>query len=104
MQRITSVEEATKLMSVLASILKHMNILTPVGLEDEIFRTATMLGITAYDSSYIVLAQEHNLVLVTEDQELREKCKGIIETRKLKRYFHDSAPMIRTSHDLIWSY
>jgi predicted nucleic acid-binding protein len=46
------------------------------GLEEEILQVAIQLELTAYDFSYVVLAMEIGLILVTEDKKLREKAKS----------------------------
>jgi predicted nucleic acid-binding protein len=53
-----------------------MKILDPRGLEEEILQVAIQLELTAYDFSYVVLAMEIGLILVTEDEKLREKAKS----------------------------
>ncbi len=63
---------------VLRQITDFMNVLEIKGLEEEVLRVAMQLGITAYDSSYIVLAREHELSLVTEDDKLRAKAEGLV--------------------------
>ena len=45
-----------------------MKILSPHPYEDEILSIAGELNITAYDASYIVLAEKNGLTLVTEDK------------------------------------
>ena len=37
-----------------------------------------------YDASYIVLAEENNLTLVTEDNKLKEKAEKIVKTKTIK--------------------
>ena len=53
------------------------------GLEGEILRVAIQLELTAYDSSYLVLAVKHGLTLVTEDGKLREKVKKLVKAASL---------------------
>ena len=36
------------------------------------------LGVTVYDSSYIILARRYGLTLVTEDRRLRAKAQGVV--------------------------
>lgn len=52
----------------LREIVEYMNILGPHGWEEEILKTALKLGITVYDASYIVLAKNNDITLVTEDE------------------------------------
>jgi len=53
------------------------------GLEEEILETAIGLGVTAYDSSYIVLATAHGLTLVTEGTKLQSKAVGVVKVASL---------------------
>ena len=46
-------------------------------------KVAIQLEITAYDSSYIVLAMKHDLTLVTNDNKLREKAKNLVKAVSL---------------------
>ncbi len=78
-----TLEEVEKLNQVIIEIMSYMNILSPRGFEKEILETAIKLGITVYDSSYIVLAQKHGLILVTEDKELRDKAKKLVEVKNI---------------------
>ncbi|MEM1557362.1 MAG: type II toxin-antitoxin system VapC family toxin [Thermoproteota archaeon] len=41
--------------------------------------TALKHGMTAHDASYVVLAEKHGLVLVTEDKEFRRKAGRIVK-------------------------
>jgi predicted nucleic acid-binding protein len=67
-------------MDIVTQIAKHMKILDISGLEVETLDTAIKLGLTAYDVSYIALAKKHNLVLVTEDVELKIKAQQLVKT------------------------
>jgi predicted nucleic acid-binding protein len=48
--------------------------------EGEVFETASMGGFTVYDASYLHLAVQNHLILVTDDQELRDKASKHVET------------------------
>jgi Predicted nucleic acid-binding protein, contains PIN domain len=74
------VDKALQLMDIVTQIAKHMKILDISGLEVETLDTAIKLGLTAYDASYIALAKKHNLVLVTEDAELKIKAQQLVKT------------------------
>ena len=65
-------EEASFLASVFTELLQAMKILSPRGLEAEILNISLSTRLTVYDASYIVLAEKHNLVLVTEGQEAQK--------------------------------
>ena len=74
------VDKALQLMDIVTQIAKHMKILDISGLEVETLDTAIKLGLTAYDVSYTALAKKHNLVLVTEDVELKIKAQQLVKT------------------------
>ncbi|MEM1655869.1 MAG: type II toxin-antitoxin system VapC family toxin [Nitrososphaerota archaeon] len=74
-----SPEDAYEMIKILSDCVDVVKILSPHPYEYEILATASKLKITAYDASYVVLADKNNLVLVTEDSELREKAKSLIE-------------------------
>lgn len=76
-------EEVLEILRIFQKALEFMTILDPRPYELEIFKTAVKLGLTAYDSSYVVLAKEKNLELVTEDSELRERAKKLINVVSL---------------------
>jgi len=57
--------------------------LSPHPYEDEIPSTARELNITAYDASYIVLAEKNGLTLVTEDKKLRTKAEKFVKAVSL---------------------
>ncbi|MBO3833180.1 MAG: type II toxin-antitoxin system VapC family toxin [Candidatus Brockarchaeota archaeon] len=65
--------------TLVAEALGLLNILEPRGCEREIMEVALKHGITAYDASYVVLAEKHGLVLVTEDKEFRRKAGRIVK-------------------------
>ncbi|MFZ8782941.1 MAG: type II toxin-antitoxin system VapC family toxin [Desulfurococcaceae archaeon] len=60
-----------------------MKILSISNLEKEILKMSIELDLTAYDTSYIVLAQRHGLTLVTEDRKLMSKAKKHINVTSL---------------------
>jgi len=70
-----SLGEALKLVEIFTEMLEYMNILSPHSHENAILSLANKLRISAYDASYIVLAREKDLVLVTEDDKLKAKAK-----------------------------
>ncbi len=77
-------EETNKIIDVIKDILEYVTILTISTKETRIFEKAIELGITVYDASYIVLAEENNLTLVTEDNKLKEKAEKIVKTKTIK--------------------
>jgi predicted nucleic acid-binding protein len=74
------VDKALQLMDIIVQIAKHMKILDISGLEVETLDTAIKLKLTAYDASYIALAKRYNLILVTEDAELKIKAQQLVKT------------------------
>jgi len=60
-----------------------MEILDHRGIEEETLRIAIQPELSAYDSSYIVLAVKHGLTLVTGDNKLREKAKKLVKAISL---------------------
>jgi predicted nucleic acid-binding protein len=58
---------------------RFMRVLSVEGLEEEVLRTAIDLGLTAYDSSYVVLARKFDLKLVTEDEKLKAKARKLVK-------------------------
>ena len=71
------------LAEVLKQVIGTMKILDHRGLEEEILRIAIQPELTAYNSSYIVLAMKHGLTLVTGDNKLMGKAKKLIEAISL---------------------
>jgi len=68
-----------------------MRILNISNLEKEVLRMSVELGLTAYDASYIVLAQKYGLTLVTEDRKLMSKAQKYINVTSLDALLsHDS--------------
>lgn len=70
--------------SLLPQALSLLNILDPHGCEEEIMEVALKYGITVYDASYVVLAEKHELVLITEDKEFRKRMGKIFKTVSLE--------------------
>jgi len=81
--KILDKRKATILVNVFSEILDLMNILSIRNYEEEILKTALTTGLTFYDASYIVLARNNNLILVTEDKTLREKATKYVGTKSL---------------------
>ena len=78
-----TINEANKLVNIFTETIDFMKILSPRNLEHKILEYAKKLHLTAYDTSYIALAEKHNLILVTEDKKLKEKANKIIKTISL---------------------
>jgi len=78
-----SPQEASGIIKLFAKTLEFMEMLSPHPYEDEILSTARELNITAYDASYIVLAERNGLTLVTEDKKLRAKAEKLVKAISL---------------------
>lgn len=78
-----NLDEALKLVEVIAEVLDYMVILSIRGLEKEILKLAVEIRLPVYDSSYITLARRDNLTLVTEDGKLRRTASAIVKTISL---------------------
>ena len=81
------VEKATRLLAAVFAIMREMDV---TGLGDEkfgvtVFDAAGRLNVTYYDASYLVAAQQHNRILVTDDEKLRTAAEKIsLKTTKSK--------------------
>ncbi len=84
-----SPREAKELLEIFLEVLKHMTILEPRSYELDILSTALETGLTAYDASYVVLARERELKLVTEDSRLRERVGELVEISSLDELLGD---------------
>ncbi len=78
-----SLKEANELLEIFLEVLEHMTILEPRSYELKILSIALETGLTTYDASYVVLAREKGLKLVTEDSKLRERAGELVETSSL---------------------
>ncbi|MEM2123080.1 MAG: type II toxin-antitoxin system VapC family toxin [Candidatus Bathyarchaeia archaeon] len=73
-------EEYVRLSNLIKKVLKLLVIIDIGCHEMEILKIAEELGTTFYDSSYILIAKTKGIPLVTEDEKLRRKVEGRIET------------------------
>ena len=69
-----------------------MKILSFSNLERAVLKMSIELDLTAYDTSYIVLAQRHGLTLVTEDKKLMNKAKKHINVISLDTLLNHHQP------------
>jgi len=76
-------QEASKVVKLFTETLEFMKILSPHQYEDEILTMAIELNLTAYGTSYIVLAEKNGLILVTEDKKLRTKAEKLVKAVSL---------------------
>lgn len=72
-------EEAVSVVDVVADVVGEMEVLGVRGSEAEVLRVALSTGLTAYDASYVVVAEREGLTLVTEDLRLRRGAEGHVE-------------------------
>ncbi len=80
-------ETAAEFVAILSRLFEAIRVLSARGLEAEIFDLASRDGLTVYDASYVCVAAESGLVLVTDDRRLREKASKYvraISSRELK--------------------
>jgi predicted nucleic acid-binding protein len=78
-----STDKVLQLVDVVVDVARYMRILGISSLEKEVLRTSMELGLTAYDTSYIVLAQRYGLTLVTEDRKLMGKAQRYVNVTPL---------------------
>jgi predicted nucleic acid-binding protein len=83
LQAKVSEQESKKLTQVVKRTLNLMTVLEIAGSEEEIIDTAIQLKITFYDASYVQLAKEKGLHLITEDLHLIKKITPTIKTSTL---------------------
>jgi len=75
------IDEKTALsyVDVLADVFSAIDMLTISGSEEEVLMMALKEGLTIYDASYIYLASEKGLALVTDDLRLRDKASNLVK-------------------------
>jgi len=76
--KFTSIDKVLQLVDIVVDVIRYMRIPSISNLEKEMLRISVELGLTAYDASYIVLAQKYGLTLVTEDRKLMSKAQKYI--------------------------
>jgi len=76
--------DAEKLINIIIEALDYLHVLSIHPYEIEVFRKAIDLGLTIYDTSYVILAEKNNLTLVTEDRKLMERASKAIKTVSLE--------------------
>ena len=81
--KFTSIDKVLQLVDIVVDMIRYMRILNISNLEKEVLRISIELGLTAYDASYIVLAQKYGLTLVTEDKKLMSKAQKYINVTSL---------------------
>jgi predicted nucleic acid-binding protein len=81
--KLASTDKVLQLVDVVVDVARYMRILGISSLEKEVLRTSMELGLTAYDASYIVLAQRYGLTLVTEDRKLMSRAQKYVNVTPL---------------------
>ncbi|HDI32161.1 MAG TPA: PIN domain-containing protein [Thermofilum sp.] len=80
-----SLSEASKIVKLFTEAVEFTKLLNPHPYEEEILAIADELEITAYDASYVFLAKQKGLSLVTEDKKLRKKAEKLIKVTSLSQ-------------------
>jgi predicted nucleic acid-binding protein len=83
LQAKISKEESKMIAKAVKHTLRVMEVLQIVDKEEQILETAAELNITFYDASYVYLAKEKNLQLITEDLRLKKKIPSTINVSTL---------------------
>jgi len=78
-----SLSEAERIIEFFVRTVEFMRLLTPHPHEGEVLTIADRLGISAYDASYVFLAERMGLTLVTEDRKLRGRAERLIDVVSL---------------------
>lgn len=73
-------EEYIRLTNLLKTTLKLLNIISIECHETNILKIAKEFKITFYDSAYVFTAKTKNLLLVTEDEELKKRVGNYVKT------------------------
>jgi predicted nucleic acid-binding protein len=75
-----SIETAIKLAEIITTIFNNIKLYTIKDLNTEILKLALKESLTIYDTSYLYTALKNNLILVSDDNKLREKSSKYIKT------------------------
>ena len=76
-------EELTRLAKVLKRVLDLMNVVSIQCCEEAVLDVAGRLNLTFYDASYVYVAREKELPMVTEDHGLKLRASGYVEVLSL---------------------
>jgi predicted nucleic acid-binding protein len=77
-------ETALKYIEVLTMVFKLFEILSIGDYEKEVFKLAVKEELTIYDASYLFLAIKNKLILVTDDEKLKNKSLKYIKVLNSK--------------------
>ncbi|RLF07180.1 MAG: DNA-binding protein [Thermoprotei archaeon] len=70
---------ALKFINIISNIFKVIRILSITELEKEVFSLASKENLTVYDASYLYTAMRNGLILVTDDQKLKDIASKYVE-------------------------
>ncbi len=77
--------KALELIEIISSILEIIEIKSIEGNEEKVLELAVNENLTIYDASYLFIAINNNLILVTDDNKLKEKASKYVETLNTKQ-------------------
>lgn len=75
-------EQSDALLDSILLLIQRMKILGINGLEKHVMDLAMKEDLTAYDASYLALAEKINLILVTDDRKLERAAKKYVKVIK----------------------
>lgn len=71
---------ALEFIGIISDIFEVIDIFSIKDLEEEVFKIASKERLTIYDASYVAIAKENNLILITDDWNLRNKASNYVKT------------------------
>lgn len=71
------IAETLKVLETVMILKDFMHVIEP-GDYSSVMRLGGAMDLTFHDSSYVVVAAERSLVLVTDDERLTEKSRGLV--------------------------
>ncbi|HJT09686.1 MAG TPA: type II toxin-antitoxin system VapC family toxin [Candidatus Nitrosotalea sp.] len=77
-----TLEQASTLLDSILLLIQRMKIVDINGLERRVQELAIQEGLTAYDASYLAVAEKLDLVLVTDDRELERVARKYVKVMK----------------------
>ena len=83
LHRRISDKEVKELIKLVREVLSVMNVVNVNGYESKVLDVAIKLKLTFYDASYVYLAKEKGLSLVTEDTRLLSKAGSYLRVMRL---------------------
>ena len=78
---IYSVDEGVRLIKVFDRILEEMTLLHPP--LEQVYKTAIKYKMSYYDASYLFVALNLKVPLITEDKKIRQKTEGVLQLYSL---------------------